>query len=574
MAGILDMFDDPNLMSRLFGIEEKQQPLLLPQGMPPPGGGMPFGIGGPQPPPPKRMPPDIFAAAMPPQMPPQGFGDHPPLPGNLAGASAPLAPPQRPPMMPPAPPAHMMEQADLATPLGGIGSDAARSPNQPPIPPQMPPQIPPELLEKLGGIGSDAARAPNQPGNAPQVMPGIGSDMARSPDQPMPPVPPMPPGAGPQPGPGPGGRPQIPPQALAALAQRAGMPMPMENDPDRIGAIPRPVMPPAGGPGGGPMPGGPPGRAAPAGAVPGGAPMPPPGYMANSPTGASTGGGLAGALGIDPNRMRNMMASIGKGMTAVGQAKPGAFPGTVAAAGLGGALTGSVEDTDKVRELDRKDKNDLFNQSSTAFKDMQLAKDGDDKSAYRAAQSRYLDARAKAIELGGTATGSKAWQNTPLGQVNVIEQRVAAFDTPRRKSIDAQVRNQALPPAEAQKLYDNLDKQTEQYRKNLLKDAKIDPKDAEKFKTMGLEPPMIEGKANPKFNPFDMPAMTKGMNPDQALELFHQQVPLGAWYLDQHGKPKQRTKPRPGAETTTAAPKNASVEMNTDDEEAMTPAAA
>jgi hypothetical protein len=100
---------------------------------------------------------------------------------------------------------------------GGIGSDAARAPDQPGNIPYNPSYLPGgglnpndpgniseyyRLMGGGGGIGSDAARAPNQPGNNPYAQRpvdwdkyftdmtgsnsgqgGIGSDIARSPNQ-------------------------------------------------------------------------------------------------------------------------------------------------------------------------------------------------------------------------------------------------------------------------------------------------------------------------------------------------------------------------------------------------------
>lgn len=68
----------------------------------------------------------------------------------------------------------------------------------------------------------------------------------------------------------------------------------------------------------------------------------------------------------------------------------------------------------------------------------------------------------------------------------------------------------------------------------------------------------------------DNPFETKGMT----LDTFNKLVPMGAWYLDQHGKPRQRTVPPP-SEQQSSAPAGApsAQQVAYDDQEAMTDAA-
>lgn len=419
--------------------------------------------------------------------------------------------------------------------LGGSMGEGSMMPGNVQPPPQPP---------MNGGIGSDAGQAPGAPqpaGNMP--MPPQRPQIA----MPMPPRPPQPmassqgfdengfaakpdyvtpPGPGPQPdfaaaASGVPSQPPIPPGAPPPQTAMLPMPPPrpqLEQAPGAtptVGQAPGPplnILPP-------PRPAPGVNLGAPSGSVP--APRPPASEFAAPPQGANTGGGLAGALGINRPTMQAAMAGVGKGLTAVGAQPLGASKGQAFAAGAGGALTGVSDQQNK-----------HFDQISTTFKDLMLAKNSGDNAEYKKAQANYLTARAASLNAmtakGGT--GSNAWQNTPLGQVAVIEQRVAAYDGPRRKSIDAAVRSGALAPEEAKKQYETLDKQVEGFRSNMYKSSGLDPSKAEKMRTAGE-------KAD---NPID----TKGMTLDQ----FHAQVPMGAWFTDQNGKPRQRTVPPPGSE--------------------------
>lgn len=423
----------------------------------------------------------------------------------------------------------------------------------------------PDFLSRVLGLGSGMGEGSMMPGNMqpPPQPPTNGPDAGQAPGAPQPagvmPMPPRrpqiatPPLVPPDQGPGiPGNamrpfvpsqgpepdfaaagngiptQPPIPPQVAAAPPQTVTLPMPpprpqMALPPGAtptVGQAPGPplnILPPGGNPPAAPQ--------SPMAAQP--APRPPADQFANPPPGANTGGGLAGALGINRPVIQQAMAGLGKGMSAVGALPAGASKGQSIAAGLGGSLTGSNDQQNK-----------HFDQLSTTFKDVLAAKNSGDTSAYKQAQSQYLAARAQSLQAmtANGGKGSNAWQNTPLGQVAVVEQRVAAYDGPRRKSIDAAVRSGALSPEDAKKQYETLDKQVEGFRGNMYKSAGLDPSKAEKLRTAGEKS--------------DNPIETKGMTPQQ----FHAQVPMGAWYdsgkKDTSGKPiiMQRTVPPPGSE--------------------------
>lgn len=283
----------------------------------------------------------------------------------------------------------------------------------------------------------------------------------------------------------------------------------------------------------------------------GGPPMPPMPVGAGPPT-MSSGGGLMAALGLtSPESRRNVMASLGHGLQAVGGIRPGTSKGAAFGAGAGGAITGGISDQDKQIAQKRQAQNDLFTQSSTAFKDMLAADAAGDTSTYKAAQGAYLKARAAALMTGGGGKGSNAWQATPEGRVVTAEQRVAAFEGPRRKSIDAQVRSGVITQDDGKKAYEQLDKETEAYRQRIYQSLKLDKKEVENVKTLGTQ-----------SNPYDAKSMSE--------EDFNLQVPMGGYFKDQSGKLHQRTKPPPGAENQFKPDQYGTA---LDDQEALTPAA-
>jgi hypothetical protein len=453
-----------------------------------------------------------------------------------------------------------------AGPMNNMNGPAAAAMSGPvPMPPPRPaqaPQMPPPQAAP-GGNGAPMATSDMLAGADPmQGPPGMYLGLStQTPDfgpngPPMPPPNPNAPngnvaGAGaiaaggdqvPLPTPAPGLAQGLPQAAAFNVNRPPGMEPPIPPAVGGGGLPPaaRTAMAPGGSPPGGmaAFPGGP--AALVPGATPGGA-VP-----------STTSGGLAAALGLNnPNTVRNMIAAAGKGLSAVGAQRPGANAGQAFAAGAGGSLQGLAQSQQQ-----------QFNNTSTAFKDMLAAKAQGNSVAFNTARMNYLNARAQSLTTNG-GTGSKAWQNTPLGQVNVIEQRAQAYDSPRRKSIDAAVRSGQMDADAAKAAYADLDTKTEQFKQNMYKAAKIDPAQAEKIKSAG------ENATNP--------ISTKGMSIDQ----FHAQVPMGAWYdsgkTDDKGKPiiMQRTVPPPGAQGPNAQAPQQGNPMQTfyDDQEALQPAA-
>lgn len=282
-------------------------------------------------------------------------------------------------------------------------------------------------------------------------------------------------------------------------------------------------------------------------APPSAPPMPPQMPAGSAPPTQSAGGGLAAAFGLDPNRVRAAMAGVGKGLYAVGSARPGAPAGQVFAAGAGGSLQGAAD-------AQQKQKDALFNQSSTAFKDMLAAKNSDDTSAYRKAQSQYLAARSASLATmtANGGKGSAAWQNTPYGKVIQVENESQKYEKGQQILLQKRWTLNGATPEQQQQDLDKLNKNVDAYRNRLYGQAGIDPKQADKIKDMGTS----------ATNAFD----TKGMSSDQ----FHTQVPMGAWFRTDKGV-FQRTVPPPGAANAqSAAPSTA---VNLDDQAAMTPAA-
>lgn len=437
--------------------------------------------------------------------------------------------------------------------LGGSMGESSMMPGnmQPPTPPPG-----------NGGVGSDAGQAPGAPQPAgimpmPPLRPPMGAQstdeggFAAKPDF----VPPQ----GPQPDFAAAGNgiptqppipPDQPPQAAApqpAQPQTVTLPMPPPRPPQAalppgatptVGQAPGPpmnILPP----GGNPPPAPPVAQPMPMAAAP--APRPPASEFRTQPQGANTGGGLAGALGLNRPVLQQALAGAGKGLSAVGALPAGASKGQSIAAGLGGALTGTSDQQNK-----------HFDQLSTAFKDMTAAKNSDNTEAYRAAQSQYLAARAKSLNdmTAAGGKGSNAWQNTPYGKVIQVENEAQKYEKGQQILLQKRWTLNGSTPEQQQQDLDRLGQNVQSYRDRLYKQSGVDPKQADKIKDMGTS----------ADNPFD----TKGMS----LEQFHAQVPMGGWFKDQNGTVRQRTVAPPGSQSQ-AQPPGPSAAANSDDQAAM-----
>lgn len=431
----------------------------------------------------------------------------------------------------------LFDNVDAMSSLLGIPPTVMQGANaapqmQPPMAPPMPPK-PPAMTQPPGPIGNPA-------GDYMAGVPGAPDPSALPPTlAPTPPTPPTPPtlsqadmASPPMPRPDP---------RMTSAAAPVGEPLslaPPFPGPTEAAAPgpPLSLAPPSPGPGMPPappmMPGAPP--------TPGAAP-------ANKFNGLASMLGIPQAIGSSPDDWRARMSGIGKGLSAVGAMRPGAPMGASIAAGLGGSLQGTAAAQEQQKKL-------LFDQSSTAFKDMLAAKQSDNTSVYRDAQSKYLLARAQALMTGAGPNGSRAMLATPDGKVAYVESQALKFRDQLRKSAEAKAKATGMPLDE-----DQIEKDTNGYRQRLYKQFKIDPDQAEKIKTMGTS----------QSNPFD----TKGMT----IEQFHQSVPMGAWYKakDKNGNDVilQRTVPPPGAANPPAPGANVNAAPNYDDMAAMAPAA-
>ena len=420
-------------------------------------------------------------------------------------------------------------------PKGGIGSDYAAAPSAG-YPTTAPvPQPRPQQTAMMPMPQSDPrAAAPTNSILPPSGNSGAGMDPATQaamlnippsavvdPNATMPPqmAPPLPPATniGPMPRSGPG-IPLPPTDPRAAAPQVAGnVPMP-PVDPRAIPAAATPAM-----------------------AAPNGVPLPPPSAGVPAP-GAGGAGGLETQIGaaipkglsqgLQPaNPFGQTMAAFGKGLSAVGSLPRGASVGQAIAAGAGGALTGGYQAQEQAKQQ-------LFNNSSGAFKGLLAAQQTGDKQQIDAARAKLFNAQATAIMSGRGKTGTGgAWQNTPFGRVIQIENEVNKYNTQQRLQVQGQLGQ--MPDDQRQQTLANLDTKAEAYRNRLYKAAGIDPATAAKMRDAGTD----------QKNPID----TKGFSEDQ----FNAMVPMGSWYQATGADGKthilQRTRPPAGAQPQPSA---------------------
>lgn len=374
----------------------------------------------------------------------------------------------------------------------GIGSANAAPAGPPPMPPQQAMQGAPPSFSPTSAFDAGTIAPPGGPSFADRAAPvqAAIADGTMDPQgmngtnfAPPSPMPPQMQGAGPQP-----------------VAYQPGPPMP----PPGAGGQP-------GGGGSGPMP--PMSPQAP--------PMPPPMPPTAGPPTMNAGGGLAASLGLSPQQAQSTLAGIGRGMSAVGGMRSGAPRGATFATGLGGGIQGQqAKETEQVAQ-ERQAKNDLFTQSSTAFKDVLAARAAGENTKYKDAQGEYLKARAQSLMTGG----AKGVPKTPYDKVTWVEGQSLKFRDQIRKTAEINARQNGTPVDEKA-----IDERVAKYKNDLYKSPQInmDPKEADKIKNWGTS----------KETPFD----TKGMTLDQ----FNEQVPLNAWYKDQNGELRQRVKPPAG----------------------------
>jgi hypothetical protein len=191
-------------------------------------------------------------------------------------------------------------------------------------------------------------------------------------------------------------------------------------------------------------------------------------------------------------------------------------------------------------------KRELFNQSSTAFRDMILARTTDNQEMYRNAQAQWLLARAKQQMVNG---GSKAMLNTPEGKVAYIENETLRMRDQYRKSAEARAKAAGEPLDEA-----DVDKRADAYRRGLYRQFKLDPDEGKKMLDRGMSPE----------NAF----------PNMSVGEFHLRVPKGAYYDSGEKYDKNGTFTLPSGAVMKGKPGDPVILIRTTDPPGEAPAAA
>jgi hypothetical protein len=250
----------------------------------------------------------------------------------------------------------------------------------------------------------------------------------------------------------------------------------------------------------------------------------PPAATAPPPT-QSQRGGLAGALGIEPNgrwgkaisnftspdNVRSMLAGVGKGMSTIqGNTGGGAF-----ARGFGGAITGGMAATEEQEKQKREEKKQSWDELNDAFKAVEAARRGDGLLSEQAAMTLLRQKQIQNLTVNGAGDSEQA-------RALKIEQRVQLEREGKRKEMEADWNQQAktVPYSEEQRdaHRKKLDDDTDKRRQELLGLGKINPARAS-----------ADGS---KEHPFD----ARGLTPEQ----FHVAVPIDSYFTDQNGKTRQR----------------------------------
>lgn len=241
---------------------------------------------------------------------------------------------------------------------------------------------------------------------------------------------------------------------------------------------------------------------------------------------------LTRAFGLDAqqqDRLRAALMGLGKGLSAVGQLRPGAPAGQAFAAGMGGALQGSAA-------LEEEQKQNLFKNVSAAWNDLLAAEKIGDAHTVNQARANYIDAITRSIQLGGGRFGKSAWQDGPFGRVFNAENLVNKYENSQRILLQNRWRLNGATQEQQQQDLDALRRQVDEYRQNLYKRFGIDPSMAAKTLNAGKDP--------------NNPIETKGMTERD----FNVVVPLGAYYRDENGIVRRRTV---GPTSQTSAASNA-----------------
>jgi hypothetical protein len=280
----------------------------------------------------------------------------------------------------------------------------------------------PDIMSTLmGGLPSSMATAPPaapppqpQPGLSSPTVPGPPMEQNTGlnvPDQ-TPPQPPM--GGGPMAGtgitppvggPGQAAAAGAPARGLAPLAPLPG-PVGGAAGPTGPGTIPTnvgPIQPPPQGP---------------LNIQP--ALRPPPSAYAERPP-LTHLADLAAALGISKqqrigNAITAGMAGLGKGLTAVGQARPGASGAQMFAAGAGGGLSGGIEEVDRQQKQRMAERKQFFDETIASNNEWLKNKTFPYNIMHLQASTNYLNGNGR----NGTGN-SNAWQMSDIGRMHLAQ---------------------------------------------------------------------------------------------------------------------------------------------------------
>lgn len=420
---------------------------------------------------------------------------------------------------------------------GGIGSDAGQAPNAPQPAGNMPmPQADPRGYPQGAQSVDEAGMS-----QAPQLAPGIPMPQARPADL------------------GPQGAPSVDEAGFTGggKSDSANPNFAQRFAPAEPG-MPTYILPTNSG-GGGAMAQAAPTEVSSANRGGSAVPLPPPGGQL-APSGGVAGqpapnAGLAGAFGLKPEQqkareqgqaIRSALSGFGRGLSAVGRLQPGATAGQAVGAGMGGALEGSTA-------MQQHQEENNFKELSTAFDKVQAARNSDDNSKYKAAQTQYALSRAKNLEAmtkAGKLSG--AYQNSPEYKVLRVEQMAEAHRANELKALREQFKGDADGFGKAKA---ELTKEVEQYKAGLYKRSGIDPNNAEKIMNMGTA----------ADNPFDARTMTK--------DEFEARVPKGGFFINKDGKVYRRKSERPYDPRSGAPQNTASAATTQDDQDILTDAA-
>ena len=225
-------------------------------------------------------------------------------------------------------------------------------------------------------------------------------------------------------------------------------------------------------------------------------------------------------MGATPDqRGQQFMAGVGGGLANI--QGTGAFASL--ARGAGGGIVGAQKEATQQFGQDMAKQKQAFDQSSAAFKDVLAAAQQKNMEGYRAAQEKYLTARADAVAAGGT--GRNAVANTPYGQMLGIEREANRVYGEQMKNVREQFKLNNTPEDEQNAILGRIQQQRDAYANRLYQQQGIDPNARQRLKTMGQT----------ADNPF---------TPRNAKEL-HELVPEGGWFRDpQSGKVMKFTKPQ------------------------------